>query len=186
MGLRIIGGFLKGRRLQSVEGLATRPTSDRLRESIFNILAAKARGAAVVDLFSGTGALGIEAISRGAEFAVFIENSRQALSVILKNLRSCGLEDRTRIFNWDVLQNLNCLKSSEHFFNLVFMDPPYGKDMIKPALFNLMRSQSLNHTAEIVVEHSPFEPIPEDLPGFSITRQRKYGKTLVSFLSYML
>jgi 16S rRNA (guanine966-N2)-methyltransferase len=187
MGVRIIGGELKGRRLYSIRGTAVRPTADRLRESIFNIISSCVPDAVVLDLFSGTGALGIEALSRGAESAVFIDNSKEALSVIKNNIELCDLDKRARLIKWDIKRNLNCLKSTQpSFFTLVFLDPPYNQSMIEPTLFNLDLSRSMKKEAVIVVEHAPFESIPREFAAFEVTGQRRYGKTLVSLLKYVV
>ena len=187
MGLRIIGGELRGKKLHSIRGRSIRPTADRLRESIFNIISSCIQGAIVLDLYAGTGAFGIEALSRGAETAVFIDNSKAALSVIQDNIRSCAFDNRAIIVKWDVKRNLNCLKSTRsNAFNLVFLDPPYNRGLIKPSLINLDDSRSLKKEAVIVVEHSSVEPIPVSLIPFKITDQKKYGKTLVSFLNYVV
>ena len=137
MGLRIIGGELKGKKLYTIPGTLIRPTADRLRESIFNILSYLVKEAVVLDLFAGTGALGIEALSRGADSAVFIDNNKKALSVIERNIQSCAVDNRSQIIRWDIVKNLNCINSVDSKFNLVFMDPPYNKGMIKPTLNNL-------------------------------------------------
>lgn len=184
--MRIIGGSLRGKKLQSVRGAAVRPTADRLRESIFSILFSRVRDAVVLDLFAGTGALGLESISRGAEFAVFIDHSRDAVSAIARNTKSCNLELQTKIIRWNIAANLNCIRSHRPAFDLVFMDPPYNRNLVRPALFNLQRSDCLEKGAVVVVEHAAAEPIPEDLPALKIDDQRKYGKTLVSFLGYVL
>ena len=186
MGLRIIGGALKGKKLYSVRNMSIRPTADRLRESIFNILSQRVLGAVVIDLFAGTGALGIEALSRGAESVVFVDNGKGALSVLRRNIDSCILDQKAYIIKWNISQNLNCIKSRKQHFNLIFIDPPYDKNLIKPTLFNLDDSHSLKKGACIVVEHSLFEPIPTDLFAFDLLDQRKYGKTLVSFLNYVI
>jgi 16S rRNA (guanine966-N2)-methyltransferase len=186
MGLRIISGRFKGKKLHSVPGITIRPTADRLRESIFNILYRRVLDATVLDLFAGTGALGIEALSRGAESAVFVDNNPKALSVIQRNISSCSFDKQTKIIKWDIKKNLNCLKLKAPAFDLVFMDPPYHRGMVTPALLNLKRSGSLKKGARIVVEHSPLEPIPAPVFMFEIADQRKYGKTLVSFLTYMI
>ncbi len=182
MGLRIIGGELKGKKLYTTPGTLIRPTADRLRESIFNILSYLVKGAVVLDLFAGTGALGIEALSRGAGSAVFIDNNKKALSVVERNIQSCAVDNRSQIIRWNIVKNLNCIKSVDSKFNLVFMDPPYNKGMIKSTLINLHDSGSLGNDACIVVEHTPFEPVPEDCRQFELTDQRKYGKTLISFI----
>jgi 16S rRNA (guanine966-N2)-methyltransferase len=186
MGLRIIGGELKGRKLYSVRGKTTRPTADRTRESIFNILSHRVTGTMVLDLFAGTGALGIEALSRGAESAVFVDNTRASLSVIRRNVESCALHERANIIRWNIEKNLNCLKAAKPGFDLVFIDPPYHRNLLKPTLFNLDQSKSLKHGSCIVVEHDSLEPVPTDLLAFELTDQRRYGKTLVSFLNYVI
>jgi 16S rRNA (guanine966-N2)-methyltransferase len=186
MGLRIISGKFKGKKLYSVRGLTIRPTADRLRESIFNILSHGVLNAVVLDLFAGTGALGMEALSRGAESAVFVDNNPEALSVIRRNITSCSFEKQAQIIKWDIKNNLNCFKAVGQTFDLVFMDPPYNRGMIKPALFNLEQTGSLKKGARIVVEHSPFEPISDRVFMFEIEDQRKYGKTLVSFLTFVI
>ncbi len=186
MGLRVISGRLKGKKLHSVRGLTIRPTADRLRESIFNILSYRVLNAMVLDLFAGTGALGMEALSRGAESAVFVDNNPGALSVIQRNIKSCSFDKQAHIIKWDIKKNLNCLKSEGTAFDLVFMDPPYNQGMVKPALFNLEQTRSLEKGARIVVEHSPLEPIPDHVFMFEIADQRRYGKTLVSFLTYVV
>ena len=184
--LRIIGGQFKGRKLRSVRGTGTRPTSDRTREAIFNIIAFQVRGARVLDLFAGTGALGIEALSRGAQSAVFIDVSNQSISVLRENLASLPLESPTKVIRWDLSRNLNCLHSSGPAIDLVFMDPPYNEDLITPTLGYLHSSQCLANNARIIVEHSHLDPVfPDQLP-FKIVDQRKYGKTLVVFLSYVV
>ena len=168
MALRIIAGELKGRKLQSVHGTKTRPTANRIREAIFNIIAFQVHGCPVLDLFAGTGAFGIEALSRGAE--------------------SAGISSkyRTKIIQWDLTRNLNCLRSLRPAFNLIFLDPPYNKNLIEPTLLNLHTSQSVERNALIVVEHSSREPILKERLPFEITDQRRYGKTLVTFLNYMV
>jgi 16S rRNA (guanine966-N2)-methyltransferase len=184
--LRIIGGKLKGRKLRSVKGTATRPTADRTREAIFNIIAFQVRGTAVLDLFAGTGAFGIEALSRGAQSAVFIDISGQSISVLKENLSDLPLEGRTRVIRWDLTRDLNCLQPISPAFDLIFMDPPYCKNMITPVLGHLHTSQSLENGALIIVEHSHLEPFTLDPWPFEISDRRKYGKTLVSFLNYVV
>jgi 16S rRNA (guanine966-N2)-methyltransferase len=166
--------------------MRTRPTADRVRESIFNILGYRVRDAAVLDLFAGTGAMGIEALSRGAESVVFADVKPAALGALKKNVISCSLENRTRTIKWNILKNLNILHKHEPAFSLVFIDPPYDKNMVQPTLSNLVRSQCLENGATLVIEHAMMETIPQDLPGFDISDQRRYGKTLVSFLISMV
>ena len=184
--MRIISGEFKGRKLNSLKGNATRPTTDRVRESIFNILATHIVNVSVLDLFAGTGAFGLEALSRGAASAVFIDSSASAIKIIQKNITACKAETRGRGIRWDISKNLNCLQVKTQAYDLVFMDPPYNGKTIKPSLLNLHRSGSMEEDALIIVEHSPLEAIPEDILGLTVVDQRRYGNTLVSFLNFVV
>jgi 16S rRNA (guanine966-N2)-methyltransferase len=186
MALRIIAGELKGRKLRSVRGTKTRPTANRIREAIFNILAFRIRGTTVLDLFAGTGAYGVEALSRGAGSVVFVDIDNESISVLRENIANISPESQTKIIRWDLTRNLNCLRSLQPAFNLIFMDPPYNKNMIKPTLHNLHISQSIENGACVVVEHSHLETFLNAQLPFELSDQRRYGKTLVSFLNYML
>jgi len=181
--MRVIAGSLKGKKLAPLSGLAIRPTADRVREAIFNICAAHISDATILDLFSGTGAFSIESLSRGAGSAVAIDSSVRATAVIQKNITACRLNEQVKIIKWDIVNNLNCLRGVSHRFDLVFMDPPYNKNAVRPALENLAACGALADEALIIVEHAPAESIPGDLSGFELIDQRKYGKTLVSFIT---
>jgi len=180
--MRIIGGEFKGRKLAAFRGTATRPTADRLRESIFNIRASSIQDAVVLDLFAGTGALGLEALSRGAATAFFIDSEIPAVKIIEKNIESCRVTNRARVIRWDIRRNLNCLSPGVPVFDLVFMDPPYNADLVAPALQHLITQGVLKNNASIIVEHASTEPIASGIAGFVMTDQRIYGKTVVSFL----
>jgi 16S rRNA (guanine966-N2)-methyltransferase len=184
--VRVIGGSLRGRRLTAPAGLATRPTADRIRESIFNILAGRIEAKRVLDLFAGTGALGIEALSRGAANAVFVDQAKIALTALRRNLRALDLEDRARVCHWNILKNLNCLAAERPGFDLVFMDPPYETHAMEPALASLAASGALTPGACIVLEHSAREPLVIPVAELVLKDQRRFGKTLVSFMDTML
>jgi 16S rRNA (guanine966-N2)-methyltransferase len=184
--VRIISGSCKGKKLYSVPGWNTRPTSGRIKESIFNILSWIKPDTVVLDLFAGTGALAIEALSRGASYAVLIDNAHIATKTIKRNLMSCGLANRAKIYNWDVQVNLNCLIKSQIYFNLVFMDPPYQSNVIAKTIDNIICTNTLTNNAIIIIEHSVKEPLINLPNQLSIKDERRYGKTLVSFLTYML
>lgn len=164
--------------------MATRPTSDRLRESVFNILSAQVRSTHVLDLFAGTGALGLEALSRGASHCLFVDNQKEALTVIRKNIAACGLENRCQVLLWDIARNLNGIRNQPSPFDLVFMDPPYGKDLIPLTLESLARSGCLAEGACLVCEHAVTDTWVALPPSFTLTDQRTYGKTGVSFLRF--
>lgn len=187
MSIRIIGGACKRRRLRTARGHFIRPTSDRLRETIFNILPdADIVGAAVIDLFAGTGALGIEALSRGAVQAVFVDRHPAALRLIAANLDACGLAPHGRVIKGSIEKNLNCLNRYRAAFGLAFMDPPYQSRLITATLGHLHVSGCMAAGAWIVAEHSAAETLDEIPSGFRLIRRRGCGKTLVSFLRYMI
>jgi len=186
MGLRIISGELKGKRLFSPKGIKIRPTADRIRENIFNILSSRIINSVVLDLFAGTGALGIEALSRGASFAIFMDTDKDALSVIEKNVAACRLQGRIKIIRADIVKNNIAPNNRLPPVNLVFMDPPYNKNLIKPALINLSSSRFLQKNSLIIIEHALEETLPGFFLKYKISDQRRYGKTLVSFLDYMV
>ena len=180
--MRIIGGQLRGKKLGPVRSAVIRPTSDRLREAVFNILTGTIQEALVLDLFAGTGALGIEALSRGARQAVFIDNSRDAVALISRNIQQCGLENRSTVLKWDITRNLDCLYRTDKPYDLVFLDPPYERGLVLSTLQFLLQHHFLATAARVVVEHAASEvflPLPN---GLSVTDTRKYGKSLVSFL----
>jgi len=186
MPLRVIAGELRGRRLRTVSGLRTRPTAERTREAIFNILGPAVCDAHVLDLFAGTGAFGIEALSRGAASALFIEVDREACAVLAENIQTCRLTDKTRVRRWNASRNLNCLRNHEPKFQLIFMDPPYGCGLLNPALSHLRHANCLADGARLVVEYDTADPPPEPEMPYRLQGQRRYGRTLVSFLTYVL
>jgi 16S rRNA (guanine966-N2)-methyltransferase len=180
--LRIITGRLKGKRLRTLPGMEVRPTSDRLRESIFNILSKYSSRNTVLDLFAGTGALGLEAMSRGASFCTFVDFNPKAVETIRKNISTCGLEEQTTVMQWDIRKNLNGLKTLTRPLDLVFMDPPYNKGLVEIALDFLFQSVPLSPDGIIVVEHAATEPFMVGNPEYPLLDERKYGQSVVSFL----
>jgi len=186
MPLRVIAGELKGRKIRTVRGIKTRPTADRTREAIFNILAFQIAGSRILDLFAGTGAFGIEALSRGADSAVFIDNDRKSISTLNENIQPLALKSQATVLQCDLTRDWDLLRSLKTTFDLIFMDPPYNKEMIAPTLFHLHTSHFIDKAARVVVEHSILEPLIEVPAPFEIAGQRRYGKTLVTFLDYVL
>ena len=182
--MRIISGSLKGRKLQTFHGTGVRPTPDRVREALFSILSSKTKGAAVLDLFAGTGALGIEAVSRGASSAFFIDNSPASLTILKKNLRHCRLSETAQVIRWDASRNLNCLRAYHRTFNLVFMDPPYGHNLATTTLKHLLQVDCLDNGATIVVEHEPGLQWVAVGSFIRMIDSRRYGRTQLSFFSF--
>jgi 16S rRNA (guanine966-N2)-methyltransferase len=180
--MRIVGGSLRGRRLAAPRSEAIRPTTDRARESLFNILEhaypGAIEGARVLDLFSGSGALGIEALSRGASYCLFVEEAAQARALVRENVEGLGLQGRTRIFRRDATR-LGPVGTMQPF-RLVFADPPYGRGLGERAVASALAGGWLTPDALIVVEEAsatPFQP-PE---GIVLNETRTYSSSILSF-----
>jgi len=182
--VRIIAGTAKGRILKCPRGPRVRPTPDRVREAIFSIIAERVSDAVVLDLFAGTGALGIEALSRGAEHAVFVEKDRTALKFLRENIDICGFDKRSRVVKAPVVSYLNSAAIPDDV-RLVFADPPYRSgEGIKTLLALSKRAKSLSRSL-VVYECAPTDepdPIPENL---ELVDRRGYGDTAVMFLEVM-
>src|SRR4030042_1883948 len=158
--MRIIGGRSKGRVLASPKGQAIRPTSDRVKESIFNALQDKMAGKVVLDLFAGTGNLGIEALSRGAKKVIFVEKERQALGLIRRNLTQFGLEERSEILPTDVSRAIGILNQRGKCFDRILMDPPYERGLIQKTLLKLNSQQIYHKDSILVIEHNRRYTLP--------------------------
>jgi 16S rRNA (guanine966-N2)-methyltransferase len=184
--LRIIAGEFKGRRIVAAKGRSIRPTADRLRETIFNILGNCVIGSRILDLFAGTGAMGIEALSRGADYAVFIDRQPAAIQCIQRNLTPLNIDHRHRVIRWDIQHSLACLAEDSNGFDIVFIDPPYQAGLIKPTLAHLDQTALLHEGCRIVIEHHRSETIACVPNRFTLRDQRLYGKALVSFLTAVL
>ena len=181
--MRIISGTSKGRRLATPKGRALRPTSDRVKESIFNILGEGIEGKVVLDLFAGTGNLGIEALSRGARRVVFVERGREATRLIKHNLSRCGMAIASEIIPKDVIRAIGILHQRGETFDLILMDPPYEKGLIEKTLWKLQFHRIYHDDSIFIIEHDRREPLPTDSDGWDLTQQRKIGDTLISFLT---
>jgi len=179
--LRIIAGTARGRPLKCPRGSRVRPTPDRVREAIFSIIGQRVQGAVVLDLFAGTGALGLESLSRGAEHAVFVEKDRTALRFLRDNIANCGFEVQSRVVKSPVVPYLNSAELPDDV-GLVFADPPYrSPEGIKTLLALSKRAKSLSRGL-IVYECAPTDepdPVPENL---TVVDRRNYGDTSVTFL----
>jgi 16S rRNA (guanine966-N2)-methyltransferase len=184
--MRIISGKLKGRRLLTPRKGLLRPTADRVKESMFNILGKEVGGNVVLDLFAGTGNLGIEALSRGAKMTIFVEKHREALRLIERNISLCEMEDRSEILPKDVIQGLRILNQRRESFDLILMDPPYEKGLIQRTLETLNAEMIYHRDSLLVIEHTRREPLPELSRSWHLIRQRKIGDTVLSFLTPVL
>ncbi|MFO1103454.1 MAG: 16S rRNA (guanine(966)-N(2))-methyltransferase RsmD [Methylocystis sp.] len=184
--MRIVGGALRGRALSGPRSQAIRPTSERLRESVFDILAHRfgdpVSGAKVIDLFAGAGALGLEALSRGAALALFVDDGAEARALLRANIEALGLGGVTRIFRRDATKLGNAPPGEQ--FSLAFLDPPYGKELATPALAALIDGGWLAPGAVVVIEESAKARI--DLPPCLLREdERAYGDTQFVFARYV-
>jgi 16S rRNA (guanine966-N2)-methyltransferase len=177
--MRLTGGLDRGRRLRAPRGAGTRPTGAKVREAIFNILGPPPQEP-VLDLFAGTGALGLEALSRGATSACFVERDARALAALHRNLRDLGLAARARVKGTEVLTGLRQLAEAGPF-GWVFLDPPYAAGVVEPVLSVLAGGDLLASGAVIIVEHDKRHVPPETVGGLHLTDRRFYGDTGVSF-----
>lgn len=183
--MRIVSGKFRRCALQTPEGPATRPTSDRARQAVFNILehavfAPELEGARVLDLFAGSGALGLEALSRGAAFCLFVETDDQARGAIRDNIEAFGLFGQTRIHRRDATDLGPRPSSAGAPFDLAFLDPPYHKGLAEKAMLEMAKFEWVKDGALLVVERAADEP-PLSVPGFEVLDERRYGAAKVTF-----
>ncbi|NLX77858.1 MAG: 16S rRNA (guanine(966)-N(2))-methyltransferase RsmD [Clostridiaceae bacterium] len=169
-------------KLKTPKGLNTRPTVDSVKESVFNILNPYIQGSKVLDLFAGTGALAIEALSRGAEYACFVEENRNCCGIIRENLAHTKFIEKGTVYCRKVSAFLreNCKNGVR--FDIVFMDPPYSNNFIQETLQLLMENDIINDKGIVVVEHHKNEDVPDSLGNLKKVRVKNYGDTRVSFL----
>ena len=178
--MRIIAGALKGRRLAPVKG-RLRPTAAKVREAVFDILGPVVSGVRVLDLFAGTGALGIEALSRGAAATWFVEDQPGALQVPRRNLEDLDLVARATVWALPAIAALKKLAGRKERFGLAFLDPPYGGGEAEAALWALAALNLCEAGAWVVVEHSRRQTLPEECDPLRRIKVRRYGDTQVAF-----
>ena len=176
--MRIIAGEARSRTIKAPEGRDTRPTLDRVRENVFNILQLRVRGARVLDLFAGSGAMALEAVSRGAKHAVLVDHDRAAVAAEKSNVEALRFADRTRILPMDWKRAAATLRAEEARFDLVFLDPPYAMRDMREVMETLV--PLLDDGALIVLEHQA-GVMPMTAEGYRMTDSRRYGYAQISF-----
>jgi 16S rRNA (guanine966-N2)-methyltransferase len=179
--MRVIAGIYKSRRLKTLEGLSVRPTSDRLRETLFNILAPRIEEASFADVCAGSGAIGIEALSRGARHVTFIESSLKAARIISDNLRNCGIRERYRVINRDALRALKNLASEQAQFDIIYFDPPYDSEIYTPVMWLIEKNDLLAQDGVVIVEHRRQTPLLPNYDRLRPYRQVAQGDSLLTF-----
>lgn len=183
--MRVISGTAKGTILYSLEGNLTRPTLDRIKEALFNIIQMDLQQSYVLDLFSGSGALGIEAISRGAKTAVLCDKSKEAIGIIKKNLEKTHLSEKAIVIQDDYKKVLHFLKNKEFQFDFIFLDPPYAQDLVKNAVAEIVALDLLKQDGTIIIETDEEERILKEIENTNVNVYdlRKYGRVKLIFLN---
>ena len=171
--MRVISGMARGRKLKELQGMETRPTTDKVKESLFNIIQFDIEGRRALDLFGGTGQLGIEALSRGAGGCTFVDQRREAAALIRENLRLCGLSERARVVQGDAL---SFLASCREKFGLIFLDPPYGTALLEQSLEAIVRFDILSEHGIIICESARETALPALGAPYRMGREYRYGK----------
>ena len=179
--MRVIGGEAGGRRLAILRGRGTRPTADRVKESLFNILGEKVVEAEVLDLFAGVGSLGIEALSRGARKAVFVDKKSGCARTIRKNLQALDFSEMAEVYEEEVNKAIKFLAGRGRKFGLLFLDPPYSSGLAEATLQELTSSNIVDDEAVVVIEHYRKRVIPQKAGNLKLIRKEQYGDTMLSF-----
>ncbi len=179
--MRVISGSARGLKLKAPDGLSTRPTTDRIKESLFNIISADLYDCCFLDLFSGSGGIGIEALSRGAKKAVLVDSDFKSIAVIKDNIKSARVSDRAEVLKCDVNAAVAKLGSRNEKFDIIFMDPPYNRGFVESALKSIVKADILNNDGYIIAEQSKEDDLPE-IEGLSVFRIKDYKITKMTFL----
>ena len=175
--MRVITGTARGITLKTPEGLKTRPTADRVKEAVFSIIQFDVECARVLDLFAGTGQLGIEALSRGARSAVFVDERKDACMLVKENLRRTGLQQQAQVIQSDYL---SYLERGRETFDLIFLDPPYAETFLENALKKISEIDILTDRGIIICERPAEKSLDFEIPGLQRGKDYRYGKTWVT------
>ncbi len=176
--MRVVSGKLKGRSIDTINNQLTRPTSDKVKESLFNIIGPYFNGGIALDLFAGSGSLGIEAISRGIRQAVFIDQQKRAIQVIKKNLITLKIDDQAEVYQNDAFRALKALGKRSTKFDLIFIDPPYEKNYYQRLIGEISKQQIASPCAVIICEHDKAQVLPEVVAKFKKHRTQNYGSSI--------
>lgn len=179
--MRIISGKFKSRLIDYPKNKLTRPMTDRTRETLFNMLGGLIFEKNILDLFSGSGSIGLEALSRGARSVTFVDQADWAVKVIHKNIATLELESQARVMQTDILKAIAKLEKEKERFSILFVDPPFFSGWVKKALMKLDRSDIVLPFAQVIVGHPAKEPLPDDLQVLKCVRTKKIGQACLSF-----
>lgn len=179
-GMRVVAGERKGLRLKAASGNTTRPTTDKVKESLFNIIGPFFDGGIALDLFAGSGGLGIETLSRGADKAIFIEKDRKAYTVLKENIQKCNYEEYSEVFCNDAVRAVKAILKRDILVDYLFVDPPYAKMEYYDLVQQLVDGRKLSDDAIIVCEHAKEVTLPQAYGPYTLQRQELYGSSYLS------
>ena len=179
--MRVISGKARGLKLNTPKNDDVRPTTDRVKESLFNMINSYMMESDILDLFAGTGSLGIECLSRGANKCVFVDSSRESIAIVKSNIKKARVENESIVLNSDFKSAINSLAHKNAQFDVIFMDPPYYKNMFSDALSSVDDKNLLKEDGIIVVEHDTKDEFPDTIGRLYKTKDKKYGNTTITF-----
>jgi len=179
--LRVISGKVRGLKLDTPKNLDVRPTTDRVKESLFNIINPYIRESNILDLFAGTGSLGIECLSRGAKNCVFVDKSKESIGIVKSNIKKARVENESTILNIDFKDAVKRLSVQKQKFDVIFMDPPYYENMFIDCLKSIDEFSLLKEDGLVVVEHDTNDLFDDNIGRLYKSREKKYGNTTITF-----
>jgi 16S rRNA (guanine(966)-N(2))-methyltransferase RsmD len=181
--MKIVAGKNRGNKLKSLKGLSIRPTSQKVREALFDILGISIEGTYFLDLFAGTGAIGIEALSRGAQKVIFIEKEVKCIKIIKENLKKTKNDQNSLVFKIDFLSGIKLLAKKNYLLDYIFLDPPYNMGLANISLLEISKLTILKKNSLVIVQHYKKEKVEENINNLKLFDQRKYGESYLSFFS---
>ena len=179
--MRVISGKVRGLKLNAPKNQDVRPTTDRVKENLFNMISSYIMDSNILDLFAGTGSLGIECLSRGAKNCVFVDISKESIAIVKSNIKKARVENESLVLNLDFKDAVSRLQSQKNKFDVIFMDPPYYKEMFVDALEKIDNANLLDEDGIIVVEHDTKDILPDKVNRLEKTKDKKYGNTTLTF-----
>ncbi len=181
--MRIISGKARGTKLYTLEGLTTRPTLDRVKESVFNIIQANIEDSIILDLFAGSGAIGLELLSRGAQKAILCDKSKEAIEIIKKNIEKTHMSEKVELYNMDFDECIRRISNQK--FDIIYLDPPYNTNYVKQALSQIIENDILKKDGMFIIETDDEQRILNDIKNINIdiADKRKYGRVTIIFLT---
>jgi 16S rRNA (guanine(966)-N(2))-methyltransferase RsmD len=181
--MKIVAGKNRGNKLKSLKGLSIRPTSQKVREALFDILGISIEGTYFLDLFAGTGAIGIEALSRGAQKVIFIEKEIKCIKIIKENLKKTKNNQNSLVFKIDFLSGIKLLAKKNYLLDFIFLDPPYNMGLVNISLLEISKLPILKKNSVVIVQNYKKEKVEENINNLKLYDQRKYGESYLSFFS---